>query len=119
MTDRDPDDDSRGFRIVLPPIRLPPLFPHDLRIASPVHERVRGSRNALLAAIALDLLDAIAVVTVGGGLVRVALGTLLAAVLLGPLGLAYAWEAVAVAALPRIAVVPTATLLYLVDARRS
>lgn len=116
------DDERRSFPITLPPIRLPPLFPEGrppffperLSVVLPAPERVRGSGNPLLAAVALDVVDAVVVLALGGGLARVVLGTLLAGALAGPIGIAYALEALpGTVGPPWLAVLPSATLLVL------
>lgn len=111
------DGKSRRLRFVLPPVRLPPIrlpaivtdwFP----FALPVPRRVRGAENRLLAAMVLDVFNAGFVLGGNGGIVRVGVGTVLAVVLAGPVGVGYVLEAVPVwAGYPRVGVFPTATVL--------
>ena len=114
---RSTPDDGGGGRTIgfrLPPIRLPPItLPDGLRLAVPP-PGVRGSGSRLLAAVAVDLIDAAVVLSIGGGPGRVLVGTLLAVLLVGPIGLIYAWEAVGLAVPFPVSVVPSATPLVLV-----
>ncbi len=107
------DDDDGGTRLgfTLPPIRLPRiLFPEGLRFLVP--EWTSGGRNVLLAAVVLDVGDAIVVLAVGDSVVRAFVGTAAMALLHGPFGLLYSIEALpTLFEAPWIAVVPTATLL--------
>lgn len=119
---REDDDDGRRAdrpRLWLPPIRLPTLtLPDRFRFVLPGPERVRGSANVYLAAAAIDLLDVLVAVTVGVGIGRVAVGTILAVVLIGPRGVVYGWEAVTVVAPAWLAAVPSASLLVWLETRR-
>lgn len=98
--------------ITLPPIRLPERF------VLPAFGRIRGAGSGVLAAVALDLLDAAAVVGVDAGPVRVGLGTLLALAVLGRPGLLYAVEAAALVGPGWLGLFPTATAIWLLRPAR-
>lgn len=117
------EDDDGGFGFSLPPISLPvvrlPRLLQAFRMPEPPEkvdrpERVRTSRVLLVVALA-DALDAAAVLWAGPATlpwVRAAAGTLLSAVLAGPVGLLYAWELFAVlGGIGWATLAPTATLL--------
>jgi hypothetical protein len=119
MADDDGDD---GLGFTLPPLRLPAFtLPDHFRLViprtPPKHNPVRVSaRTALVAALAFDLLDALVVLLAGAAVPwpRTFVGALALAPLVGPVGLAYAWEGVAATVgLPWLAVAPSATLLVL------
>lgn len=114
-------DDDDGFSFELPPIRLPPLFPADVRVLWPgggdrPRSRV-GVRTVALACLAFDVLDALLALTVDAALVTAARtvgGALLAGVLFGPFGVAYVWEpTAALLGVGELTVVPTLSLLLL------
>lgn len=117
------DDGNDGLGFTLPPIQVPPFtLPDHLGIVFPRTPEKRApvrvdARTVLVVALAFDLLDALVVVLAGAAVPwpRAFAGTLALAPLLGPVGLAYAWEGVAATVgLPWLAVVPSATLLVLV-----
>ncbi|PSP56082.1 hypothetical protein BRC82_02805 [Halobacteriales archaeon QS_1_67_19] len=122
-------DESEGFSFSLPPILLPEVrLPERIRLAFPTPDppektsrsrRVRVS-SVLFAALLVDALDALAVVWSGPAAlpwVRGALGTLFGVAFAGPLGLAYAWELVAIlAGHGWVALAPTATALVVMRA---
>lgn len=123
MTER--DDDS-GFSFTLPPIRLPPMtLPDRVRLIVPVFEhptspelstRLRVRVRTLVAlALLFDVIDALFVLRGSPApWFRAVVGTALLFVVVGPAGVAYLWEALAVfAGVGWLAVVPSATLLLL------
>ncbi|WP_327051045.1 hypothetical protein [Halomicrococcus gelatinilyticus] len=119
MADDDGDD---GLGFTLPPLRLPAFtLPDHLGFAFPRTPEKRApvrvdARTVFVAALAFDLLDALVVLLAGAAVPwpRAFVGTLALAPLVGPVALAYAWEAVAATAgLPWLAVAPSATLLVL------
>lgn len=121
-TDSRPDtenaNESTGWGFSLPPISLPPIripalgFPDDFSPATPVFERVRGSGNALLAAIAVDCIDIVIILSDSSGFLPVVVGTGIGYLVVGPLGLLYAWEILPVImAVPRLALLPTLSIL--------
>lgn len=107
------DDEDGGSRIgfSLPPIRLPRIrFPDGLRFLVP--EWATGERNVLLAAVVLDIGDAIVILALRDSVVRAFVGTAAMALLHGPLGLIYAIELLpTILGVSWIAVMPTATLV--------
>ena len=115
-------DDSGGFSFKLPPIKFPNVaFPSDLkvRLPPPGHRwdtEVR-SRNVLIVAVLVDLLDVALLFVAGPPLldwVRPLVGTGVALVLVGLPGLVYAWEGVAVfAGVGWFSAFPSATALAL------
>lgn len=118
---------SSGFSFRLPPLKFPSaVFPENLRFVLPPpgreHDVEVRPRNVLVVAVLVDLLDAAAILLGVDPLVswlRVGTGTVLAVVLVGALGLLYAWEALALAlGMGWLGVVPSATLLVLSRARR-
>ncbi len=113
----DGSDDGRGFRITLPPIRLPALFPEGFNPAFEPPERVRTAgaspRLLVLLAVLLDAADA-AFVLSGVGAVSTAVTTLLGTVLLGLPAFLNLWELLAPAPL---AAFPTLSVLALLQFR--
>lgn len=124
--DRDGDDTDEGFSLSLPPIRLPPFFPEDVRVLWPgAGERLRGRvsrRLAVAALVAFDLADAFLAATTDSAVVagvRVVSGALVAATTFGTLGVAYAWEAGAVLlGVGDLTVLPTLTVSLVAGALR-
>lgn len=104
-------DDGRSGGL-LPPITLPPIRLPE-RFVLPSYDRIRGAGSRLLAAAALDLLDALAVHGVDVGIARVGLGTLLALAILGRPGLLYVVEAAALVGPGWLGLFPTATVIAL------
>lgn len=105
-----------GVSFELPPITFPSFFPEDFTIRIPVPKSVRTAGNPLLAAIAIDLIDVLIILTIGsaGGWLRVLLGTAVTALVFGPFGLLYGLEAIPlVGRIPILGVVPTATAVAL------
>lgn len=126
--DRDGSDDGErerdgggGLGFSLPPVRLPPLFPEDLRVVFLLPGRPGGvavSRRGLLAAAAVfDLVDAALALSVGTPVVawgRTVAGALLASLFVGGYGALAVWEVAAVAAgYPALTVAPTLSALVL------
>lgn len=114
--DTDRDGPFGGISFELPPITFPPFFPEDFAIRIPIPQSVRTAGSPLLAAIAIDGIDAITIVAIGsaGGWLRVLLGTGLMALLFGPFGLAYGLEAVPIiVGRSTIGLAPTATVVAL------
>lgn len=113
----DDEDDGRRLGFTIPPIRLPEvLFPEGLRFWVPGWISSEGNR--VLAALALDSIDALVILAVGDSLVRPFVGTAVMALLHGPFGLLYAVEVIpTVLDLSLLAVVPTATILTLLKKR--
>ena len=114
----DDEDDGRRLGVTIPPIRLPEvLFPDGLRFWVPGWVSSEGNR--VLAALALDSIDALVVLAVADSLLRPFVGTAIMALLHGPFGLLYAVEFLpTVLAVPLLAVVPTATILTIFRERR-
>lgn len=120
MADR--DDDSR-LRFTLPPMSLPPVtLPDRIRLILPAFERPERpsrvrvrTRSVVAALLVLDAFDAL--LALRGSPVpwlRVVVGAVVTGVIVGPVGVAYLWEGIAVAAgAGWLAVVPSATLLLL------
>lgn len=126
-------EETQGFSLSLPPISLPEVrLPERIRVVfsvpDPLSEtpeaasrpkRVRVS-HVLLAALLVDALDALAAVWLGSTALpwaRAAVGTLFGIGFAGPLGLAYAWELVAIlGGSGWLALAPTATALVLLRA---
>ncbi|WP_227353429.1 hypothetical protein [Haladaptatus salinisoli] len=123
MADR--DDDS-GIRFTLPPMSLPPItLPGRIRLVFPAFERPERperstkvrvrTRNVVAALLVFDALDAL--LALSGSptpWLRAVVGTVVAGVVVGPVGLVHLWEGIAVAAgAGWLAVVPSATLLLL------
>lgn len=111
-----------GLGFSLPPISLPPLrlpslrFPDGFSPRPPLFERVRGSRNFLLAAIAVDCIDAIAIVMGMYGILPVLIGTGIGFLIIGPIGLGYTWEILPIMLdVPQVAVVPSLSLLVVIN----
>ncbi len=121
----DPDrttGDSETIGFSLPPITLPPLrlpsvgLPADFSPIPPVFERVRGSENLVLAALAIDAIDIVVIFGVGGGFARVMVVAILTTGLVYPLGVLSAWEFLPVlAGLPWVGIIPSATLVVFLD----
>lgn len=113
----DDEDDGRRLGFTIPPIRLPEvLFPEGLRFWVPGWISSEGNR--VLAALALDSIDALVILAMGDSLVRPFVGTAVMALLHGPFGLLYAVEVIpTVLDLSLLAVVPTATILTLLKKR--
>jgi len=115
----DDEDDGRRLGFTIPPIRFPEvLFPEGLRFWVPGWISSEGNR--VLAALALDSIDALLILAVGDSLVRSFVGTAVMALLHGPFGLLYAVEVIpTVLDLSFLAVVPTATILTLLKKRNA
>jgi hypothetical protein len=123
---RPADSDDEGFSFSLPPIKLPEMrLPERIRLvfSVPNHPedvsrptRVSVSR-VLLAVLVADALDAFAVALVGPDTLpwtRAAVGTLASILLVGPLGLLYPWELLAIlGGVGWLSVAPSLTLLVL------
>lgn len=119
------NEGSDGIKFSLPPITLPPLrlpsfgLPADFSPIPPVFERVRGSENRVLAALAIDVIDIIVILVVGGGFARATFVVILTGWLVYPLGVLSAWEFLPVlGSHPLVGMVPSATLLVLLDRYR-
>lgn len=114
----DDEDDGRRLGFTIPPIRLPDvLFPEGLRFWVPGWISSEGNR--VLAALALDSIDALVLLAVGDSLLRPFAGTVVTALLHGPFGLLYAVELLpTVVDLSLLAIVPSATILTLLRERR-
>lgn len=118
---------SGGFSFRLPPLKFPSaVFPDNLRFVLPPpgreHDIEVRPRNVLFVAVLVDLLDA-ALILIGVdpvlSWIRIGAGTVLAVVLVGPLGLLYAWEGLAfVLGVGWLGITPSATLLVLSRALR-
>lgn len=108
MADDEESGSTLGF--TLPPIRLPSLFPDGLRLHVPGW--ASGDGNRPLAAMVLDIGDAVVIFLGWDTLLRPFIGTAAMALIHGPFGLVYAVEGLpTIANLPAIAVVPTATIM--------
>jgi hypothetical protein len=123
MADR--DDDS-GIRFTLPPMSLPPVtLPDRIRLILPVFERPERpersrrvrvrTRSVVAALLVLDALDALLALNGSPApWLRVVVGTIVSGGVVGPVGLVYLWEGIAVTAgAGWLAVAPSATLLLL------
>lgn len=119
-------DDSTGLGFSLPPMSLPELrLPERIRLIflfPEPPEKVRPTTrvpvsHVLLAALVADVLDALAVALTGPSALpwgRAVAGTLLSVVFAGGLGLAYAWELLAIlSGVGWLSLTPTMTLLVL------
>ncbi|WP_458209675.1 hypothetical protein [Haladaptatus sp. NG-SE-30] len=122
------EDDDSGLGFTLPPMHLPPLtLPDRIRLIVPVFDRPerpgrkeRSSRlrvsvrSVLVALLVLDVFDAVlALGEPSAPWLRVVVGAIVVGWVVGPVGVAYLWEAVAVVAgVGWLAVVPSATLLF-------
>lgn len=119
---RDEGKEATGLGFSLPPISLPPVrlpalrFPEGFSPTPPLVERVRGSRNMVLAAIAVDCIDAIAIVKGMHGILPVLVGSGIGYLILGPIGLGYSWEILPILLdVPQVAAVPTLTVLVVIN----
>ena len=119
------DESDEGFSLSLPPVSLPEMrLPERIRLVFPVPDppekqrpmRVRTA-NVLLAAVAVDALDAAAVALFGPETLpwaRAAAGTLVSILFVGFPGLLYPWELLAIlTGFGPLSLAPTATALVL------